>query len=55
LGELYLQLNDLENAERQVSALRNLCATNCEELENLRAEMATYKEKLPPTTPKKSK
>ena len=43
LGELYLMMNDLAKAEAQLAALKGICGTNCEEVEDLEADIADYK------------
>jgi tetratricopeptide (TPR) repeat protein len=43
LGELYLMMNDLPKAEAQLATLKSICATNCEEVEDLEADIAEYK------------
>lgn len=43
LGELYLMMNDLQKAEAQLAILKGICGTNCEEVEDLEADIADYK------------
>jgi tetratricopeptide (TPR) repeat protein len=43
LGELYLMMNDLPKAEAQLMLLKGICGTNCEEVEDLEADIADYK------------
>jgi tetratricopeptide (TPR) repeat protein len=43
LGELYLQMDDLPKAEAQLAVLKGICGTNCEEAEDLAADIADYK------------
>jgi Flp pilus assembly protein TadD len=47
LGELYLDMNQLGNAEKQLAALKNACPFfgKCEEYEDLKAAIETYKSK----------
>lgn len=47
LGELYLDMNQLENAEKQLVALKNACPFfgKCEEYEDLKKEIDAYKAK----------
>jgi len=47
LGELHLQMNDLAKAEEEQTALKGLCPTGCEELEDLEADIADYKANHP--------
>mgnify|MGYP000888632102 CR=1 FL=1 len=47
LGELYLQMGDLPKAEEQLTLLKGICATNCEEVEDLEADIADYKSQRP--------
>ena len=53
LGEAYLQLNDVPKAEEQLTILKGICATNCEEAEDLAADIADYKT-AHPAAPKSS-
>lgn len=43
LGELYLQMGDLPKAEAELVVLKGICGTNCEEAEDLAADIADYK------------
>jgi Flp pilus assembly protein TadD len=45
LGELYLDMNQLDNAEKQLAALKKACPFfgKCEEYEDLRAAIDKYK------------
>lgn len=43
LGELYLLMGDLAKAEQQLTVLKDLCPSGCEELEDLEADIADYK------------
>ena len=43
LGEAYLQMNNLPKAEEQLTILKGICSTNCEESEDLAADIADYK------------
>jgi Flp pilus assembly protein TadD len=47
LGELYLDMNQLGNAEKQLAALKNACPFfgKCEEYEDLKVAIETYKSK----------
>jgi len=45
IGEAYLMVNDLPNAEKHLAALRGICLLPCEELEDLEREVAAYKAK----------
>ena len=45
IGEAYLMVNDLPNAEKHLAALRGICLLPCEELEDLEKAVATYKAK----------
>ena len=47
IGEAYLMVNDLPNAEKHLAALRGICLLPCEELEDLEKAVATYKAKRP--------
>jgi tetratricopeptide (TPR) repeat protein len=48
LGELYLQMGDLKKAEAQLAILKGICGSNCEEAEDLSADIADYKAAHPP-------
>ena len=43
LGALQLALDNLPKAEEQVTELKRLCTTGCDELKNLEVEIAAYK------------
>jgi Flp pilus assembly protein TadD len=43
IGEAYLMMNDLPNAEKHVSALRRICLLGCEELTDLQKAVAQYR------------
>ena len=43
LGELYLKMNNLAKAQEQLTILKGLCPTGCEELEDLEADIADFK------------
>jgi Flp pilus assembly protein TadD len=45
IGEAYLMLNDLPNAEKHLAALRNICLLPCEELDDLEKAVKHYREK----------
>lgn len=47
LGELYLDMNQLENAEKQLAALKNACPFfgKCNEYEDLKKAVDAYKAK----------
>lgn len=47
LGELYLEMNQLANAEKQLAALKRACPFfgKCEEYEDLKAAIDNYKSK----------
>ena len=47
LGELYLDLNQLDNAEKQLAALKKACPFfgKCEEFEDLKKAIDAYKVK----------
>jgi len=47
LGELYLDLNQLDNAEKQLAALKKACPFfgRCEEYDDLKKEIDAYKAK----------
>lgn len=50
LGELYLMMNDLPKAEAQLATLKSLCGnSNCEEVEDLEADIADYKAQPKPS------
>jgi Flp pilus assembly protein TadD len=43
LGELYLKLGQLEKAEAQLARLDDICTFGCEEYDDLKAAVETYK------------
>ena len=43
IGEAYLLVNDLPNAEKHLAALREICLLHCEELGDLEKAVAAYK------------
>jgi Flp pilus assembly protein TadD len=43
IGEAYLLANDLENAEKHLSALEKICLIACEEYEDLKKAIAEYR------------
>lgn len=43
LGELYLDLGDLEQAEQQLAKLDDICFFGCEDYDTLKASIAKYK------------
>jgi tetratricopeptide (TPR) repeat protein len=43
LGELYLKLDQLEKAEAQLARLDDICTFGCEEYDELKAAIETYK------------
>jgi Flp pilus assembly protein TadD len=47
MGELYLEMNQLANAEKQLAALKKACPFfgKCEEYEDLKTAIDTYKSK----------
>lgn len=45
LGELYLQMGDLQKAEAQADRLSRLCFFGCDELRELRAAIEAYRER----------
>ncbi|MFM9864472.1 MAG: tetratricopeptide repeat protein, partial [Micropepsaceae bacterium] len=47
LGELYLMMKNLPKAEEQLVILKGICASNCEEVEDLEADIADYKAAKP--------
>ena len=42
LGELYLQTGELEKARERLKKLNDICATGCEELDDLKASVLAY-------------
>ena len=47
IGEAYLLVNDLPNAEKHLAALRGICLLPCEELDDLEKAVVAYKAKRP--------
>jgi tetratricopeptide (TPR) repeat protein len=47
IGEAYLMVNDLPNAEKHLAALRGICLLPCEELDDLDKAVAAYRAKRP--------
>jgi tetratricopeptide (TPR) repeat protein len=45
IGEAYLMVGDLPNAEKHLAALREICLLPCEELEDLDKAVAGYRAK----------
>jgi len=45
IGEAYLMMNDLPNAEKHLAALRNICLLPCEELADLETAVKAYRAK----------
>ena len=45
IGEAYLMVNDLPNAEKHLAALREICLLPCEELEDLDKAVQRYRGK----------
>lgn len=45
LGELYLQTHRLGEAKKQLAILEKICSKNCEEYQDLLADIKAYKEK----------
>ncbi len=43
IGEAYLMVNDLANAEKHLAALRNICLLPCEELADLEKAVKEYR------------
>ena len=43
IGEAYLMLNDLPNAEKHLAALRGICLLPCEELTDLEKAVTEYR------------
>ena len=46
IGEAYLIANDLENAERHLSALEKICLIPCEEYEDLKKAVAEHRRRV---------
>jgi Flp pilus assembly protein TadD len=47
IGEAYLMVNDLPNAEKHLAELRGICLLPCEELDDLEKAVAAYRGKRP--------
>ena len=45
IGELYLRMDDLANAEKHLKRLDQLCFFGCEQFDELKAAIAAYKKK----------
>lgn len=45
IGEAYLMVNDLPNAEKHLAALRQICLLPCEELDDLDKAVTAYKKR----------
>ena len=45
VGEAYLMVGDLAKAEEHLDALRAICLIPCEELEDLKAKIAAYRQR----------
>ena len=45
IGEAYLMVNDLPNAEKHLAMLRSICLLQCEELADLEKAVVAYKAK----------
>ena len=45
IGEAYLKVGDLANAEKHLEALRRLCPNNCEQRADLEREVAEFRKK----------
>ncbi len=45
IGEAYLMIGDLANAEKHLAALRNICLLPCEELTDLEKAVAEFRAK----------
>jgi len=43
IGEAYLMMNDLPNAEKHLAELRRICLLPCEELDDLEKAVASYR------------
>ena len=48
IGEAYLMMNDLPNAEKHLAALRNICLLPCEELADLDKAVKEYRTRQKP-------
>jgi tetratricopeptide (TPR) repeat protein len=51
LGELFLQMNNLKKAEKELATLGLLCPDGCEEQEDLKEAIDAYKAKTASATP----
>ena len=45
IGEAYLEVGDLPNAERHLAALKSICLLPCDEFKDLSAAVAAYRAK----------
>ena len=45
IGELYLRMGDLANAEKHLKRLDNICFSGCEKFNELKAAITAYKQK----------
>ena len=45
IGELYLRMGDLANAEKHLKRLDNICFSGCEQFTELKAAITAYKQK----------
>ena len=45
IGELYLRMGDLANAEKHLERLDNICFSGCEQFTELKAAITAYKQK----------
>tara|TARA_B100000676_G_scaffold245831_1_gene248423 strand:- start:502 stop:960 length:459 start_codon:yes stop_codon:yes gene_type:complete len=45
IGELYLRMGDLANAEKHLKRLDNICFLGCEQFTELKAAITAYKQK----------
>ena len=43
IGELYLRMGDLANAEKHLERLDSICVSGCEQFDELKAAIAAYK------------
>ena len=50
LGEAYLQIGKLDQAEQELKALDKICFFTCEEYRDLKEQIARYKRDHPKTT-----
>ena len=46
VGEAYLMVGDLAKAEEHLDALRAICLIPCEELDDLKAKIAAYRQRV---------